>query len=271
MFEFHTNRHAYHTLLHNNVVQHILPFLEKERILSSHTRLLEIGSGDGGNLSAFLTLGMKAVGVELDPDLVAFTEEKLSGYISNGSLKMISRDIYEVDIEKDLGGAFDVIVLKDVIEHIHDQPKLFRRMKDMLRPGGMIFFAFPPWQMPYGGHQQICQHKLTSKLPWYHLLPRSWYRGILKKYQEPVEVLMEIRDTGISIERFEKIADETGYRIVRKQHWLINPVYEHKFGWRARKQWRLISAIPGLRNYFTTCAYYLLAPQNDGKPGARKS
>lgn len=261
MFHFHTDRDAYHRLLHNNAVEHILPFILKETVIGSGSRVLEIGSGDGGNISAFLTLGCHVVGVELDAQLVAFTKTKLEAYINNGKLKMISSDIYEVDIEKDLGGKFDLIILKDVIEHIHDQKRLFVRMKEMLTERGMIFFAFPPWQMPYGGHQQICKGRFTSKMPWYHLLPRRWYQRILEKNNEPVEVLMEIRDTGISIERFESIAKETGYETVKRQLWLVNPVYEHKFGLRARKQWPLLRSIPGLRNFFTTCAYYLLKPK----------
>jgi SAM-dependent methyltransferase len=261
MFEFHTNRDAYHRLLHNNAVEHILPFIEQQMVLGPKSRVLEIGSGDGGNLSAFLTLGCKVVGVELDSNLVEFTKQKLNTYLLNGQLNMISSDIYDIDIEKDLGGKFDLVVLKDVIEHIHDQPKLFRRMKEMLSEAGLIFFAFPPWQMPYGGHQQICAGKITSKLPWYHLLPRSWYESILKKNNEPVEVLMEIRDTGISIEKFETIAKETGYVTARKQLWLVNPVYEHKFGYRARKQLPVLRSIPWFRNFFTTCAYYLLKPE----------
>jgi SAM-dependent methyltransferase len=260
MFQFHTDRHAYHQLLHNNAVEHILPFILSNMLLGPHSRVLEIGSGDGGNISAFLSLGCRVVGVELDEALVAFTREKLASYERNGMLKMISSDIYEADIEQDLGGTFDLIVLKDVIEHIHDQPKLFLRMKEMLSPGGMIFFGFPPWQMPYGGHQQICKGKFTSKMPWYHLLPRAWYQGILKRNNEPVEVLMEIRDTGISMERFERIAKQTGYKTIKKQLWLVNPVYEYKFGYRARKQLPLIRSIPWVRNFFTTCAYYLLQP-----------
>ncbi|MCU0387504.1 MAG: class I SAM-dependent methyltransferase [Chitinophagaceae bacterium] len=260
MFEFHTNRHAYHELLHRNAIEHIIPFIQKEMIIGPGSRVLEIGSGDGGNISAFLTLGCSVVGVELDPNLVEFTKQKLDSYISSEKLVMLSKDIYDADIENDLGGKFDLIILKDVIEHIHDQPKLFRRMKEMLNERGMIFFGFPPWQMPYGGHQQICRGTLTSKMPWYHLLPRSWYKRILEKNNEPVEVLMEIRDTGISIERFEKIAKDTGYQTVKKQLWLVNPVYENKFGFRARRQLPILRSIPWLRNFFTTCAYYLLKP-----------
>lgn len=260
MFHFHTDRDAYHQLLHTNAIEHILPFILKETVIGPGSRVLEIGSGDGGNISAFLTLGCEVYGVELDANLVEFTRAKLKPYVENGRLKVLSKDIYEADIDKDLGGRFDLIILKDVIEHIHNQPKLFSRMKEMLNERGMIFFGFPPWQMPYGGHQQICKGKLTSKMPWYHLLPRALYKNILKTNHEPVEVLMEIRDTGISIERFEKIAGQTGYEIVKKQLWLVNPVYENKFGLRARKQLPILRSIPWVRNFFTTCAYYLLKP-----------
>ena len=82
------------------------------------------------------------------------------------------KDIYQVDIEKDLNGLFDIIVLKDVIEHIHDQAKLIGWMKNFLKPGGIVFFGFPPWYMPFGGHQQMCHSKI-SRLPYIHLLPRG--------------------------------------------------------------------------------------------------
>lgn len=260
MFHFHTDRQAYHRLLHNNAVEYIIPFILKDKVIGPGSRVLEIGSGDGGNISAFLTLGCQVTGVELDENLVSFTKEMLKPYLEQGKLTMLSRDIYAVDIEQDLGGKFDLIILKDVIEHIHDQKKLFVRMKQMLAEEGMIFFGFPPWQMPYGGHQQICKGKFTSKMPWYHLLPASWYKHILAINNEPVEVLMEIRETGISIEKFEKISSLTGYEIRSKQLWLVNPVYEHKFGYRARKQLPVLRSLPWVRNFFTTCAYYLLKP-----------
>lgn len=258
MFEFHTDRKSYHALLRKNVQDYILPFITQHKPLPAGSRVLEIGSGDGGNLSAFLEAGCTCVGVELDAGLVEFTKEQLHNYVQQGKLQMIAQDIYKVDVERDMGGRFDLVVLKDVIEHIHDQPKLMRRMQDMLKPGGAVFFGFPPWQMPFGGHQQICKGKWTSKMPWYHLLPRSWYEGILKRNNEPVEVLMEIRDTGISIERFEKIVKETGFAITSKTLWLVNPVYQYKFGWKPRKQLPVLDSIPWVRNFFTTCAYYLI-------------
>lgn len=75
---------------------------------------------------------------------------------------------------------------------------------------------------------------------------------------EPVDELVEIKDTGISIERFEKIVRQTDYQVLHKIHYIINPIYKYKFGWKARKQLPVLKSIPYVRNYFTTCVYYLI-------------
>jgi hypothetical protein len=85
---------------------------------------------------------------------------------------------------------------------------------------------------------------------------------MLKKRKENVEEMMEIRDTGISIERFEKICKNAGYDILHKRHYLVNPIYQWKFGWKPRRQGLIIKAIPFVRNFFTTCVYYLITPHN---------
>ena len=149
--------------------------------------------------------------------------------------------------------------IKDVIEHIHEQEKIMVRLKDFLAPNGIIFFGFPPWYMPYGGHQQVAQSKIGSKLPYYHILPKSLYKGMLKMFGESepmIEGLEEIADTGISIERFERITKSAGLEIVNKTFYLFNPIYNFKFGLKPRKQFGIVNYIPFLRNFVTTCAYY---------------
>jgi hypothetical protein len=131
-------------------------------------------------------------------------------------------------------------------------------MQTWLVPKGVIFFGFPPWHMPFGGHQQIARSFL-AKLPYIHLLPRVMYKALLQLNREPVAELLEIRDTRITIERFERICSEQGYGIINKLHYLINPIYQWKFGWKPQVQWKLISKIPYLRNFLTTCVYYLIS------------
>jgi hypothetical protein len=73
-----------------------------------------------------------------------------------------------------------------------------------------------------------------------------------------INELMEIVDTQITIERFEKIVKQSGLKVMHKQHYLINPIYKYKFGLQPRKQFGLLSAIPFFRNFVTTCVYYTI-------------
>ena len=114
--------------------------------------------------------------------------------------------------------------------------------------------------MPFGGHQQICTNKMLAKMPYYHLLPEGMYKFILKKYNQPVKDLIEIRDTRLSLEKFERIVRQTKYRVLYRRLYLINPIYQHKFGWKPRIQSRVIGRIPWFRNFVTTTAYYLVVP-----------
>ena len=258
MLEFHRDKRKYFEINIANVEKYVMPFIEEAKPLKPGMRVLEIGCGEGGVLKPFLDKGLIAVGVELDEARLVDARNYLAGEMAANKVKFVSRDIYKTDIEAELGGRFDLIVLKDVIEHIYDQPKLLAFMQKMLLPGGMIFFGFPPWQMPYGGHQQILKNKWLSKIPYYHLLPMGVYKSIMKAAGENVKEMEEIKDTGISIERFEKISAAAGYDVANKKHFLVNPIYEYKFGLKPRQQFAIIKSLPWVRNFFTTCVYYLL-------------
>lgn len=262
MFEFHTDRKRYFDIQYLNAKKYVLPFIESAWPVRPGMRVLEIGCGEGGVLKAFTERGCNGVGVELDGFRLTYAHEWMALEIGAGKACFISKDIYETNAVE-MGGRFDLILLKDVIEHIPEQERLLRRLHDFLLPGGAIYFGFPPWYMPYGGHQQICKNKFLSRLPYYHLLPRSIYRWILQRAGENVPEMMEIRDTGISIERFERISKQTGYAISAAQHYFINPIYEYKFGWKPRKQAAILRAIPFVRNFVTTCVYYLIQPKNE--------
>ena len=260
MYEFHADRKQYYDMQKINAEKHVLPFIEKVHSLPGQTTVLEIGCGEGGVMAPFLERGCRCVGVDFDKARIDLAASLLGQYIPSGQLRLLGKDIYQVDPLAEFGHKFDIIILKDVIEHIHDRPKLFLEMKRYLNAGGCIFFGFPPWQMPFGGHQQICKNKFLSRAPYYHLLPAFMYKSLLAHFHESVDELLEIRETRISIEGFERVAKMTGYRIEEKKLFLINPIYEYKFRIRPREQFGLLGQIPWLRNFFTTCAYYIISP-----------
>jgi hypothetical protein len=119
--------------------------------------------------------------------------------------------------------------------------------------------------MPFGGHQQICRSKMLSSLPYFHLLPSSVYKNVLKTFSEKdacVQELLEIKETGISTERFETLMKNNDFEILKRQLYFISPIYSYKFHLKPMKQLNLISAIPFVRDFFTTAAYYIVEKKN---------
>lgn len=263
MFEFHGDRRRYFDIQVENTKKYVIPFIENFVELKKGKRVLEIGCGEAGVLKAFTDIGCVGVGVELEEIRLVNARQWMSEELNQGLVTFLSKDIYLVNAKEEFKECFDVIILKDVIEHIHDQPKLIAWMKTFLNPNGVIFFGFPPWQMPFGGHQQVMQSKFLSRLPYFHLLPFGLYEWILKLKKENVAQFSEIKETKITIEKFEKIVNDTGYQILKGEHYLFNPIYEYKFGLKPRVQFGIMKKIKYLRNYFTTCVYYLITPKEN--------
>lgn len=94
---------------------------------------------------------------------------------------------------------YDIILVHDVIEHIKPEYKIafVTLAQKLLSVGGVIFWGFPAWQMPFGGHQQICSNSLISHCPFIHLLPHCLYKIILrigKENEGCINELLEIKN-----------------------------------------------------------------------------
>ena len=245
----------------DNAHGYVLPFIEEAVRITPSSRILDIGCGEGGVLMPFLERGCTCTGIELELQKSEYAKKFLREYIAKGQAEIINQNIYDEATLQQYMGQFDLIILKDVIEHIPDQEKFIPYLKKFLKPGGMVYFGFPPWYMTHGGHQQICENKILAALPYIHLLPNFLYFALLRAGGEGeglVSEMKSVKSTGISIERFEKIVKKSGFSIALKRHFLLNPIYKFKFGVNPIVQFKLISAIPFFRNFVTTCVYYLI-------------
>lgn len=269
MFEFHTNKSHYFEMQRRISQEYVLPLLQKHIKKDAPWRVLEVGCAEAGVLKAFVDEGHYGVGIELSPSRSELARSFLKDHIDAGRASILNHDIYEVD-PKDLASeGFDAIILKDVIEHIPHQERMVPRLAEFLAPGGKIFFGFPPWMMPFGGHQQIGRTHMVSKFPWVHLLPPPLYRGWVKLAGEPKVVrdeLENVRSTQITIERFERIVRDNKLEISEQILWMFNPIYALKFGIAARKQFKLFGAIPFVRNFVSTAAYYVIGDPRQLSP-----
>jgi SAM-dependent methyltransferase len=258
--EFHRDTDLYFDQQRENALGSIVPFVAPHVGLGPETRVLEIGCGAGGVLAAFAASGARVTGVDLHGPSIEYARRRFEAVADGAAWSFDLRDIYEV-APAELDGPFDLVVMKDTIEHIHDQRRLFDRLGAFLAPAGRLFLAFPPWRMPFGGHQQICDNRVLMHLPYVHLLPRRAYARLLQRAgesRETIGALLEIKETGIGIDRLERIAGAAGYRIADRRLYLVNPMYRYRYGIGERVQPDPVARVAGLRDLVTTSAYYVL-------------
>lgn len=255
MQERHKNRMVYFKELSITSKNYFIPYIQHSHMVEAGMNVLEIGCGDGGNLLPFSKMGCNTIGV----DIVATRIRDAKNFFETAHAKgiFIAQDIFRYELKQ----KFDIIICHDVFEHISDKELFLSNLSKYLKPQGIVFMSFPAWQMPFGGHQQICRNKILSHLPFIHLLPTTIYRLLLKTFGENndcIKELLSIKQTRISIESFERLVKKTNLNIQNKKLWLINPHYKIKFGLSPRELNRTIARIPFVRNFFTTSCFYIL-------------
>jgi len=256
MQERHKDGKRYFDELAYSTEKYIIPYIEGFHDISDKTRVLEIGCGAGGNLLPFINRGSEVVGFDLSRHRID-EAYKILDVDNNDKITLFCEDVFNV---KDIG-LFDIILVRDVIEHIPDKKHFFEHIKEFMKKDGIIYFAFPPWYMPFGGHQQIARNRILSKLPFYHILPKFIYKGLLSAFGEEkdtIDELISVKECGITIEQFRRYANKNGYKIEGEVFYFINPHYEIKFKLKPRKLNGFIGKIPFVRNFFTTGCFYVL-------------
>lgn len=97
-------------------------------------RLLDVGCGAGHFVKAAREAGFEAEGVELSSAAARLALELNGITVSTAPLEADRRD-----------GAFDVVTLIGVLEHLADPTGLVRECRRLLKPGGLLFVYTPRW------------------------------------------------------------------------------------------------------------------------------
>lgn len=96
----------------------------------SSGRCLEIGSAAGFFLKAMQEKGFEVTGVEVSSYVVEFARKELGlERVHNCMLKDAPLDV----------GAYDVVAMWDVIEHVSDPIEELRRIRKLIKPDGFLF------------------------------------------------------------------------------------------------------------------------------------
>jgi SAM-dependent methyltransferase len=212
------------------LAQHtLIPWMEELGVLPDRAAVCEIGCAEGGVLAAFVDRGATmALGTDIQEPLL----REVSTPIWSGlkyEIDFRHHDVIYDDIPQQWQKAFDVVLLRDVIEHLDDAGIALKNIARLLKPGGVVVVTFPPYTSPFGGHQQLLGTTLGS-LPFVHLLPWPLFRSIIRQgdviNQEELERLHRIR---CSAAKVDDAAHRAGLDIVSQRFFALRPVFRWKY------------------------------------------
>lgn len=207
----------------------LIPWLEARGVLPRPASVIEIGCAEGGVIAAFVERGTTvAAGTDIAgrllTDISVPIAEKLGLDITYSE-----HDVIGEDPLPQWRGAFDVVLLRDVIEHLDDTTAALQNIAKLLKPGGVVLLTFPPYTSAFGGHQQLLGTFLGS-LPWVHMLPKSWFKGIVKR-GDPLnaEEVMRLHRIRLSADQVLRAGTAAGLKPIDQRYFLLRPVFRWKY------------------------------------------
>lgn len=215
--------------------------------------VLDFGCGHGAlSLDLALAGARRVLGIDLSEQRIRFCREKTRPRAPAGALDFRRIDIARIDED----GAFDMVVSKDVLEHVEPLEPALEAMARLVKPGGTLRLGFSPlWYSPFGDHGE-----LGTRIPWGHVLAGgqrvldAFNRANRSSHRTLVEAGFNMRTPRQFLQAFEALNFATEYL-------RINPA---EGGAKAAmmRLFDLLRRVPALEPYVTVGIYIVLR-----KPG----
>ena len=116
--------------------------------LPARARVLEIGCGTGHNLPMLAEFG-EVDAIEIDPAARAIAGERLGKAVGDAPLPILP------GVPR---GAYDLIAVLDVVEHIENDVAALKAMAACLAPGGKILITVPAHPWMWSAHDVVNHH-----------------------------------------------------------------------------------------------------------------
>ncbi|HPI74842.1 MAG TPA: hypothetical protein PLZ01_15620, partial [bacterium] len=129
-------------------------------------------------------------------------------------------------------------------------------LRALLADRGRVYITFPPRFSAFAGHQQMGR-SLLRRLPYVHLWPGWLLRPagrLLQEHDYLIEEVLRNYRIGLSVHGFEKYCRRYGFVFLRRDLFLIRPIYRQRFGWSPKK----IPSLPVVREFLAAGCECLL-------------
>ena len=207
-------------------------------------RVLDIGCGHGALSADAARRGAAHVtGVDTDPQRIRFACRHVQDRYPDlaASVDFLSIPVAALPVED----SFDVVLSKDVFEHVQDLGGLLEETARRIKGGGLLVCGFSPlYYSPNGDH---ARYRLP--LPWLHAwLPQSWVHGwASRRLGRHVRSAADVGLNRLTLREFERLLPAHAWERVSLR---INPM-EHPL----RPAFDLLRRIRSLERYFTVGVY----------------
>lgn len=244
--------------------EYLVPAIREWGLWSERPRILDVGCGDGGAALALAESGALVDGIEIESRRLqgAMAEAQRRGL----ELRLQWGDITDAASLAAFQGSYDLILLRDVLEHIPQRDAALRNARKRLAPSGGIVVVFPPYFSAFGGHQQLLHPRRIlgmpfARLPWAHCLPRLIFAALARRADGSLDPQWEeietIAASRLSLAAMRRAVAQQGLQVTRERHYLLRPSFRLRYGTPVlRAGW--LGKIPVLREVVVTASYQLL-------------
>jgi SAM-dependent methyltransferase len=208
---------------------YIVPLYRKLGLFDIGMNVCEIGSAEGGVLFAFAEEGANyCLATDIAENRLVAGGKIASEMGQNIVFKR--HDILTEPIPQEWTGKFDIVLLRDVIEHLDAPDVALTNIRELLRPNGTVFVTFPPYFSPFGGHQHLLQN-FWGKVPYIHWLPEKLFHRLIQTGRHPdVEEVARLKRNKFSVGKFFSAVEKSGLKLYMEKYFILRPVYRIKFG-----------------------------------------
>ena len=248
--------------------EYLMPEFARWGVDLAGKRVLDVGCGNGGCGAEFARAGCGVVMMDIDERLVALA-------IEHNAREGVAAEAFTGNALDETApfwrrGPFDIVLFRDVMEHLESPATALGIARRFLAPGGVVLVVFPPYYSPYGGHQQILPRKKFlfvpyNKLPYLQWIPKPLFLRLVRGDAPPNREVARLNGIRLTIRKFEMEMSRAGFVARGKTLYLSRPSFALRYGLRVVEA-GILGRVPFAAEALVTAAHYLLAPA-PGAPG----